>query len=197
MTIDQRDIFIEGENIILKVLTRDDVMSSGWYGWFNDEITCETLQKHYFPPSIESQLEYYEKLAQASHDGTGIQLGVCKRDGDRILGIVSLNNIDYMNRKAEISAVMGEDEGKDIRTISEAWRLIFWHGFNVLNLHRIYGGSISKSVVDLMCRVAACVPEGIRKEDAFKNGKYVDVYEYGVLKNSFNDKYFDIGERTQ
>jgi len=192
MTIDQRDIFIRGKSIFLKALTREDVSSSGWYSWFNDESTCETLQKHYFPNTLETQIEYWEKLSQASKHGTCIQLGICKYGDDRVLGIISLNNIDHINHKAEISAVIGEADGKDIRTISEAWRLIFWHGFNVLNLHRIYGGSISKSVVDLMCRVAACSPEGVRKEDIFKNGEYVDMYEYGVLRNSFNKKYFDI-----
>ena len=192
MTVDSRTIFIRGKEIFLKALTREDVMSSNWFGWFNDEVTCETLQKHYFPNTLESQLDYWEKLLQQAKDGTCIQLGVCKNNDEKLIGIVSLNHIDYVNRKAEISAVMGEDEGKDIKTIAEAWRLIFWHGFNVLNLHRIYGGSISKSVVDLMCRVAACVPEGVRKEDAFKKGKYLDVYEYGVLKSSFNEKYFDL-----
>ena len=33
---------------------------------------------------------------------------------------------------------MGEKEGKDIKTVTEAWRLIFWHGFNALNLNKIY-----------------------------------------------------------
>lgn len=192
MAVDPRTIFIRGKEIFLKALTREDVMSSNWYGWFNDEVTCETLQKHYFPNTLESQLEYWEKVVEQARAGTCIQLGVCKNSDEKLLGIVSLNHIDYINRKAEISAVMGENDGKDIKTITEAWRLIFWHGFNVLNLNRIYGGSMSKSVVDLMCRVAACVPEGVRKEDVFKNGRYLDVYEYGVLKNSFNEKYFDL-----
>ena len=47
--MDKRNIFIEGETITLSVLTTDDVLNSGWYGWFNDIDTCENLQKHYFP----------------------------------------------------------------------------------------------------------------------------------------------------
>ena len=197
MAVDSRTVFMTGKNIFLKVLTREDVISSNWFGWFNDEITCETLQKHYFPNTLESQLDYWEKVSQQAKDGSCIQLGVCKNGDDKLLGIVSLNHIDYINRKAEISAVMGENEGKDIKTITEAWRLMFWHGFNVLNLHRIYGGSISKSVMDLICRVAGCSAEGTRKEDAFKNGEYLDIYEFGVLRKSFNEKYFDIVRNKQ
>ena len=131
-----------------------------------------------------------EQLTVDMDNQSCIQLGIRKINDDKLLGVISLNEIDLINRKAEISAVIGEPEGKDMLTITEAWRLIFWHGFNVLNLNRIYGGSISKTVVDLMCRVAACKHEGVKEEDAFKNGKYVDVYTYGVLRSAFNKKYF-------
>ena len=190
--INKRDVFIKGKNIYLKVLTKEDVLSSGWYGWFNDEYICESLQKHYFPNTVENQLAYWEQLALGSDKEKKIQLGICKNGSSKLLGIVSLQNIDTINRKAEISAVVGEKAGRDTKTIAEAWKLIFWHGFNVLNLNRIYGGSISKPVVDLMCRVAACTLEGIRKQDVFKNGSYIDTYEYGVLRSEFNEKYFKL-----
>ena len=192
MIIDERDVFIRGRNVFLKVLTKEDVLSSSWYGWFNDEKITATLQKHYFPNSLDGQLVYLDALNQQMDAGSCLQLGVCRFGIDKVLGVISLNNIDHVNRKAEISAVMGEIEGRDVKTIVEAWRLLFWHGFNVLNLHRIYGGSISSAVVDLMCRLAACNREGTRREDVYKNGEYLDVYEYGVLKRDFNDKYFDV-----
>ena len=154
--------------------------------------TCENLQKHYFPNSVENQQRFLERIRADMDNQSLIQLGIRKRNEDKLLGIISLTNIDYINRKSEISLVIGEPEGKDIVTATEAWRLLFWHGFNVLNLNRIYGGSISKAVVDLMCRVTEAKHEGIKKEDVFKNGKYVDAYEYGILKADFNKKYFDL-----
>lgn len=63
--IDPRDIFLKGKHVILKVLTREDVMSSGWYGWFNDEELCKTLQKHYFPTTRESQVAFWEQNVHA------------------------------------------------------------------------------------------------------------------------------------
>lgn len=72
MKFDKRDIFINGKNVYLKVLTKDDVIKSGWYGWFNDELTCKTLQKHYFPNSLESQLEFWSDLNSKSNKDTKI-----------------------------------------------------------------------------------------------------------------------------
>ena len=56
--LDSRDIFISGKKVILKSLSEDDILYSKWYGWFNDEKICSTLQKHYFPNSIELQKNF-------------------------------------------------------------------------------------------------------------------------------------------
>ena len=192
MSTDKRNIFIKGKNIYLKALTKEDVLISGWYGWFNDQSTCETLQKHYYPNSQQSQLEFLNDLYVGTNKYSKIQLGVCKNHSSKILGVVSLSNISSINQTAEMSTVMGESEGKDLKIVTEAWRLLFWHGFNVLNLNKIYGGSISKSLVDLICRVAAGNPEGTRKKHVYKNGEFVDIYLYGILKSLFNKKYFNI-----
>ena len=43
--IDSRDIFLKGKHVFLKALTREDAITSDWYGWFNDEELCNTLQR--------------------------------------------------------------------------------------------------------------------------------------------------------
>ena len=184
--IDPRDVFIKGKKVILKVLTREDVLNSNWYGWFNDEELCKTLQKHYFPNSVEKQLEFWEN--NVLNGRNRIQLGICKSASHELLGIISLNNIDHINSKAEISAVIGEKNNHDVATFIEACKLIFNHGFNSLNLNRIYGGSISKDLVKLMCRTLGCKEEGIARKEIFKNGTYHDSYLYGLLREEFNFK---------
>lgn len=180
--IDPRDIFLNGENIILKVLNKEDVIKSNWYGWFNDEELCKTLQKHYFPNTLETQLAFLEANSNSINK---IQLGICCKGDANILGIISLNNIDYINRKAEISAVIGEREARSVNIFIEACKLIFRHAFSTLNLHKIYGGSISKEFVMLMCRTLGCKEEGVGREEIYKDGKYVNSYRYGLLKNDF------------
>ena len=181
--IDPRDVFLKGKITLLKVLTKKDVLDSNWYGWFNDEELCKTLQKHYYPNSVELQLEFWEKNIYNSD--TKIQLGICKIDDPKILGIISLNNIDMINRKAEMSVVIAEPEGRGISVFIEACKLLFNHAFSALNLNRIYGGSISKELVSLMCRTLGCQEEGILRQDIYKNGKYNNAYLYGLLRDEF------------
>lgn len=182
--IDQRDIFLKGENVILKALTREDVIFSGWYGWFNDEVLCKTLQRHYFPTNKESQIEFWEQNIKNVSDR--LQLGICRIGESKIIGIVSLNSIDFINRKAEFSAVIGENDARNVIIFIESCKLLFNHGFYSLNLSRIYGGSISKDLVQMMCRMLNCQEEGVKRQDVYKNGKYLDVHCYGLLREEFS-----------
>jgi ribosomal-protein-alanine N-acetyltransferase len=182
--IDVRDIFLKGKHTILKVLTREDVIDSGWYGWFNDEELCKTLQKHYFPTTMESQLVFWEQNIRSVSDK--IQLGICSIKGGPIIGVISLNNIDFINSRAEISVVIGEREERNNKIFTESCMLIFNHGFYSLNLNRIYGGSISKDLVLMMCRLFNCQQEGVRRQEMFKNGIYYDTYCYGLLREEFS-----------
>lgn len=183
--LDPREVFLVGKSVILKVLTKDDVLNSNWYGWFNDERLCKTLQKHYFPNTLESQLDFWEKNVNANDK---VQLGICKIDDGNILGIISLNNIDFINRKAEISAVIGETGARSVTLFVESCKLLFNHAFNSLNLNRIYGGSISKELVTLMCRTLGCKEEGVGRSEIYKNGNYHDSFRYSVLKDEFQFK---------
>jgi ribosomal-protein-alanine N-acetyltransferase len=182
-SIDARDIFIKGKNVILKVLTKDDVLNSNWYGWFNDEELSKTLQKHYFPNTLENQLDFWENyIAKATNK---FQVGICRNDGNQIIGIASLNDIDYINRKCEFSIIIGEKKEQNLKIFIECCNLLFNHAFNTLNMNKVYGGSISKDLVTLMCRSLNCHQDGIAREDIFKDGAYHNAYQYSLLKRDF------------
>ena len=70
--INKNEVFIKGKSIYLKVLTKNDVLESNWYGWFNDEKTSKTLQKHYFPNTLENQLTFFTNLQEEHAKGTAI-----------------------------------------------------------------------------------------------------------------------------
>jgi RimJ/RimL family protein N-acetyltransferase len=182
--IDQRDIFLKGKHVFLKCLTRNDVINSNWYGWFNDKELCKTLQKHYFPSTMESQMDFFESYLLKSN--TKLQLGICIYGTSDIIGVISLNNIDYINRKCEFSIVIGEKKQQNLNIFIESTNLIFNHAFNTLNLNKIYGGTISKDFATLMCRFLNCSMIGVTPEEIYKEGVYHDSYLYSILKKDFN-----------
>ena len=68
----------------------------------------------------------------------------------------------------------------------EAGRLIVNHAFKVLNLQRIFCGTSEKNIP--MQRLALGMgfkEEGRRRRSVFKDGEYLDILEYGLLKEEW------------
>jgi RimJ/RimL family protein N-acetyltransferase len=68
----------------------------------------------------------------------------------------------------------------------EAAKLIVEYGFQRLNLHRIYCGTLEENEgMKKLAKKLAMREEGLRREAIFKNGVYQSILEYGVLKDEY------------
>jgi len=181
--IDKRNVFLKVKNILLCALSISDIENSNWYGWFNDEEVCENLQKHYYPNTLSLQKDYL--INKLEKDKTTLQLGIYDLKNEKLVGVTSFYSIDFINRKAGFSIVIGEKEARNISYFIEVAKLMFAHGFFTLNLERIYGGSISIDLVNLMCRALGCEKEGELRKDIYKNGVYHTAHLYGILRDEF------------
>ena len=174
--------FIEGKTVDLRPLSLDDV-NDAYIDWFNDAEVCAYNSHHVYPYTRELAIEYVTGVRSQKND---LVLAVIEKSGGAHVGNIALKNINPVNRSAEFAVILGNKEywGKGIG--KEAAQLIVQHGFEQLNLHRIYCGTSEENIP--MQKLAASLgfaQEGIRKEAMFKNGEFVDVIEYGLLKNDF------------
>jgi len=168
---------------MLTALSEQDVLETDWFDWFNDEDATQFMQQHYYPNNRELQLQFFRNNIAGSR--TNIQLGIVPRGMKYIVGVISLSTIDLINRKAELNMIIGEKRYRNMTNSIEAMVLMLRHGFNTLNLRRIWGGTTSEDLANLMCRVLGFRHEGIRREDIYKNGKYIDTYNIGLLRHEF------------
>ena len=177
------DVFIKGELVDLVVLTEDFVDKTNWYNWFNDEENTKNMQKHYFPNTKQMQLEYFKNEIENSQ--TKLQLGIVQKNKNLFCGIISLNDINYINRCCEISAIIGEKSSRTFQYFAEAVKLTCKHAFETLNMNRIYSGTISKEIDELMCRTLGFVHEGISRKAVYKNGEYHDIYHHAMTNQNY------------
>lgn len=172
------DFFLEGENICLRLLKTDDV-NGDYCLWLNDpEITAFNSHGR-FPITKEKLLSYIDHSRSSKND---LILAIEDKITLKHIGNISLQNINWLDRNAEIAFLLGNKAfwGKGI--MHEAGSLLINHGFQNLNLHRIYCGTSSENVG--MQKLAAKLKmkkEGLRKEAIFKKGQYYDIVEYGIL----------------
>lgn len=172
-------IFIEGTRISLRPLVLKD-LEGDYISWLNDPEVSAFNSHHTFPYTIEAARAYINDVKDLKRD---LVLAIVTKESGRHIGNISLQNIDYISRTAEYAIMIGDKEywGKGIAT--EASGLILAHGFNALNLHRIYCGTSNKNIAMQKTALAlGFVQEGVRREAFFKSGEYVDIIEYGLLE---------------
>ena len=178
----RRRQFLAGTRIYLRNLERSDV--DGNYGyWLNDPEVCRFNAHHRFPYVKDDLADYIEGL-RGAHDR--LVLAIIDRDGDRHVGNISLQGIDPVERSAEFAIVIGEQSAWGKGFSKEAARLIIHHGFGTLNLHRIYLGTSTENLP--MQRLALSMGfslEGRRREALFKDYRYWDILEYGLLRQEW------------
>lgn len=103
------------------------------------------------------------------------------RDNDAA-GFVSLTNIESTNRSAEFSIVLDPQfHHQGIGTIATHFMLS--HGFNDLNLHRIYLKVLeSNTIAQSLYKKCGFTLESTERESIYKAGKYNSNQVYSILK---------------
>lgn len=116
-----------------------------------------------------------------------VRLAICQKENDEIIGACYLLSIDWLSRQAEYAIWIGDSgfQGKGAGEFST--RTMLSHGFNDLNLHRIYLTVLDSNerAISLYKKVGFS-KEGKLREAVFKNGKYLDMVQMSILSHEFN-----------
>lgn len=182
MAIDERLVFYEGKHVRLTALSAQDVRDSDWVGWFNDQAMSEHNQHHYFPVTLDQQHEMLESFISSSK----LQLGIVDRaDPEQICGVVSLSNIDWIHRNAEIAGIQARARtGANSALFLEAWSLMLKHGFQQFGLQKIYGGTFHPQVAQALVRAFNFAVEGQQRRHIFRGGIFHDLTMLAVFQDT-------------
>lgn len=177
-----RDVFIKGKSIYLRALKETDI-NGNYYFWLNDQEVVKYNSHGRFPETPEKLKEYVRSI-DASTDK--LVLAIIDVSSGKHIGNISLQRIQWVDSNAEIAFLLGETGFQGKGVMKEAGHLLLNHGFNTLNLHRIYCGTSSENIpMQKLAIKLGMQQEGIRKEAIFKNGRYFDMYEYGILRKNY------------
>lgn len=182
--------FIKGKNLYLRPLTKDDIPTM--LKWINDPEVTKYLSV-YLPVTEKEEEEWVENMsrskdsivlaimAKESTTDNGIELTYSE-----FIGTMGLHNINWKDRTAITGALIGEKKywGKGYGT--EAKMFLLNYAFNTLNLRKIcstvLGYNERSKNYNLKCGYEI---EGIRKEQVFKDGAYVDEILMAVFKENW------------
>lgn len=172
--------FLIGKRIYLREIEEVD-LNENYQQWFNDEEVCRFNDHHRFPNYRQNMEEYYRDVIKSKNN---LILAIIDKETDKHIGNISLQNIDSINCSAEFAIIIG-DKGCWMKGVGqEAANLIINHGFKSLNLHRLYCGTSAENMgMQKLAEKIGFKKEGISREAIYKNGKYQDIINFGLLKD--------------
>ena len=159
---------------------------SNYYNWFCDPATTLFNSHGLFPKSKEEMEDFLDALDKKNNNNIHYAIISTTKDSDIHVGNASIQSINWINRSAEIAIVIGEKDYRGIRLGEKVCRLLIQHGFEKLNLNRIWTGTAATNIA--MNKVAEKIGmklEGTFKQGMFLHGEFIEINCYAILANNF------------
>ncbi|KZE82314.1 acetyltransferase [Paenibacillus jamilae] len=175
---------LEGSRVYLRPINVED--TELYYNTlFHQEVRRLTGTQRSF--TKEQIARYIEAKGQ---DTSSLLLLIALQEDDRVIGDIALQDMDSLNRSANIRIAINEqgNQGKGYGT--EALVLMLGYGFGVCNLHRI-----ELNVFDFNERAIRCYEkvgfkrEGVQRDALFYNHQYHDSILMSMLHHEYCTQY--------
>ena len=194
-------IFYEGQRIYLRPIEVED--EPLFRLWMNDPRNWQPLGRCR-PVNKVEETQWLEKSHESDKD---VVFGIVVREDDRLIGSAGLHRIDWIARAATLGIVIGDIGYQDQGYGTEAVKLVLDYGFTTLNLHRVQLDVFSHNPRAVRAyEKAGFVFEGRLREAFHRQGRYIDVLRYGILRREWEaaggdaldcaEAYVGAGERS-
>ena len=175
MTVEDGHVFIRGEGVALRALRESD-LDGPWYSWFNDPDVTWFQNKGLQVNTVASQRKFFEHL---QHDRSQVTLAI-EHEG-RHVGNVTLKDIDWIHRTAELGIVIGDRGAWGKGLGAQCWWLITRYGFLTLNLNKIIARIFKDNERSMRTALrSGYVVEGTQAQQFYRHGVYHDLVLVGT-----------------
>lgn len=175
---------IYGKRIRLRGIEKTDLQK--FYEWINDPEVNEGLAV-YLPMSTMDEERWLERVSQREQAEKPMAIEMRDRKGWRLIGNCGFFDIEWMHRAAEFGIMIGDKSMWNKGYGTEAVNLILQHGFETLNLNRIYLRVYSMNPrAKRSYEKAGFVLEGTMRAAVYKCGKYADIHIMSVLRSEWD-----------
>lgn len=175
-------MIVKGKRIDLRVLAHEDAPSLSHHA--NDpEVAMFTKIPH--PYGEQDALDFIAHAQQQLRCMQGLKLAIVLKQSNEVIGVISLCDIDYQHKKAEIAYWLGKRYwGRNI--MKEAISLMLTHGFYDLGLNKIYAVVMHPNSASVkLIEKCGFSYEGRMRQHVFKRGQWLDHLMYSLLREEF------------
>lgn len=174
-----------GKNIKLRPLSLDDLGKT--HQWRNDLDLIKLTQGIKFPKTLEMDKEWFENTLN-DKSNRNIYFGIDMLNTNEFIGIVQLNQIDYISGTALLGFVIGDINHRGKGFGFELLSLVIDYAFFTLNLRKIttYNISNNDSTFFLQKKIGF-IQEGNLRSHIYQDGNYLDVVVLSLFRINFTN----------
>ena len=175
-----------GKRIRLRAAEKSDIDT--FCRWVNDPEVTENLMMVYPMSKVEEE-HWFENMLQKPPSNHVLVIDIRDEENPsiwRAIGTCQFIAIDWLNRFGEVGIMIGEKSLWNQGYGTEAMRLLIQHGFNTLNLNRVWLQVYSKNKRGIRAyEKAGFVHEGVYRQAHFQHGRYFDVHLMSILREEW------------
>jgi RimJ/RimL family protein N-acetyltransferase len=176
------DKIIKGENIYLRNIELSDCKEK-YVNWLNDPEVNKYLECRLSVQNIESITRFVLDVLESKDT---YMFAIINKENKEHIGNTKIGPIHPIYKYTNFGLVIGEKKYWGSGLAIEAYYLTIKFCFDILNLHRVHDGVISpnEKAFKILERLGF-KREGCRRDAIFQDGKYLDVYQYGILETEY------------
>lgn len=176
-------VFLKGKRIYLRPIALADAPTL--HRFINDPFVREFVSAQ-FPQSEMAEEEFIRKNGKHESNPSHVQLAIILVDTDELIGVMSLGDISWKDRRATTGAFIGPVEYRGKGYGTEAKMILLDYAFNQINLRKICSRALAHNGASLAFNAKCGYKEEARcKQHVFVNGEYVDLVCTAVFRDDF------------
>ncbi len=177
---------IIGKRVRLRGIERSDIPR--FVEWLNDPEVAQGLSL-VLPLSTTQEETWFDNLRNTPKEEHPMGIEVHTPNGWMLVGNLSLMNINWRNRLAEVGIFIGEKRFWNQGYGHDAMVLMLRHAFSNLGLNRVFLRVFETNPRAVHSyEKAGFVHEGRMRQAQYQDGKFVDVLLMSVLRSEWQDK---------
>jgi RimJ/RimL family protein N-acetyltransferase len=177
---------LQGRLITLRKLRSSDAASIQRYA--NNRDIARFLPRLPSPYTMEDARRWVNLTHRLARKRSEYNFGIEDGQSGEIVGMMSLRNVNRHDRNAEIGYWVGKPFQRR-GYAGEALRLILKFAFSELRLVRVYAVVHQQNIGSIrLLEKIGFVREGVWRKASLMNGRWSDVYAYGILKEEYSSR---------
>jgi len=174
---------IYGKRIRLRAPEKDDLPT--FVKWINDPEVTAGLSL-FLPMSMAQEEQWFDDMLKRPVEEHPLSIEVQSENEWIIIGNIGFFDFDSIARSAEAGILIGDKDYWNKGYGTEAMKLLLKHGFETLNLHRIFLRVYEDNPRAIRCyEKTGFIHEGRMRQARFSQGKYADILFMGILREEW------------